>query len=71
MNYYFPRLAKNNIDHVPTTQLHCVRHSLELLDLTKTNLSTICTYEFYQMHFLKKLFINDIPHLTKIGKAMN
>ena len=63
-----PRLTKNNIDHVPTTQLHYVRHSLELLDLTNTNLSTICTSEFYPMTFLKKLFINDIQFLSKIEK---
>ena len=65
----FSRLAKNDIDHVPTTQLHCVRHSLELLDLTNTNLSTICTSEFYPMTFLKKLFINDIQFLSKIEKS--
>ena len=63
-----PRLTKNNIDHVPTTQLHYVRHSLELLDLTNTNLSNICTSEFYPMTFLKKLFINDIQFLSKIEK---
>ena len=62
----FLSLAKNPWDHVPITQLHAVRDSLELLDLTSTNLTMIKNHEFHKMSKLKKLFLNSMENLEEI-----
>ena len=54
------------MDHIPITQLNCMKDTLELLDLSGTNLTKIANHEFHKMSFLRKLFLNDMRHLRHI-----
>jgi hypothetical protein len=60
------RLAKNPLDHIPTTQLIHVKDSLELLDLTNTNLAVIRNHEFHKMDLIQSLFLNDLKFLEYV-----
>ena len=60
------RLARNPLSHIPVTQLNSIKESLELLDLSGTNLTKIRNHEFHKLLFLKKLFLNDNEFLTTI-----
>ena len=54
------------MDHIPITQLNCIKDTLELLDLSGTNLTKIANHEFHKMYFLRKLFLNDMRNLRHI-----
>ena len=54
------------MNHVPITQLHYVKTTLELLDLSGTNLTKVANHEFHKMTLLRKLFLNDLPYLKNI-----
>lgn len=59
-------LARNPLDHVPTTQLIAAKDSLQFLDLTETDVRAIRNHEFHKLVNLRKLFLNSLRFLEKI-----